>query len=117
MQSRDNDSDGDYDGAASAILRTFVAVLLEEALLDDLGAVFPQFGETGYPAPGAPTGAGTNIQSGFKALMESIEGRGDYDLLNGESAQDVVSSALMSDADETRGGTGERYVGVAHSRG
>ena len=95
-QSRDADSDGVYDGAAPAIFRVFVATLVEAVLADDLGAVFGQFAATGYPAPGAPTGAGTNLQPGLKAIVESLGGRGDYDLLNGESSEAVVAAALLA---------------------
>ncbi len=93
-QSRDNDQDGAYDGAATAIFRTFVTQLIETVLADDLGAVFPRFAYAGYPAPGAPSMAGTNIQTGMKAVIESLAGRGGYDLLNGESADQVISVAL-----------------------
>jgi len=99
-QSRDSDQDGYYDGAATAIFRTFVSVLLESVLSDDLGNVFAPFSSVGYPAAGKPTGAGTNIQSGVKAVIESLEGRGDYDLLNGEDAPDVVIHALTAALDE-----------------
>jgi len=94
LQSRDMDGDGSYDGAATAIFRAFIGQLIEDVLADDLGSVFPQFAATGYPATGAPTAAGTNIQSGMKAIIESLEGRGGYDLLNGVPPGDIIDTAL-----------------------
>ncbi len=94
LQSRDTDSDGVYDGAATAIFRVFVGQLVEEVLADDLGAVFPLFAATGYPTAGAPSVAGTNIQPGVKAIIESLGGRGGYDLLNGVSPDAVIANVL-----------------------
>lgn len=92
--SLDGDLDGYYDGAATAIFRTFVAVLLENALSDDLGSAFGPFSSTGYPTVDKPTGAGTNIQVGMKAVIESLNGRGEYDLLNGESTSSIIARSL-----------------------
>lgn len=93
-QSLDDDQDGNYDGAATAIFRSFVGVLLENVLADDLGAVFGPFSGVGYPTVEKPTGAGTNIQTGMKAVFESLSGRGAYDLLNGEQVSPVIVRAL-----------------------
>ena len=95
QQSKDADADGYYDGAATAIFRTFLAYLVERVLSDDLGSAYPRFAATGYPSPDAPTGAGTNIQTGVKAVVEALYGRADYDLLNGETAVEVVTAALQ----------------------
>lgn len=93
-QSEDLNGDGYYDGAAVAIFRIFVEQLITEVLADDLGDIYPYFSATGYPSPGKPTAAGTNIQTGFKAVFESLQGRGSFDLLNGASAQDIVRLSL-----------------------
>ena len=93
-QSVDSDRDGNYDGAATAIFRTFVEVLLINALSDDLGGAFGPFSSTGYPTADKPTGAGTNIQAGMKAVIESLNGREDYDLLNGESTSSIIARSL-----------------------
>jgi penicillin amidase len=93
-QSVDDDRDGNYDGTATAIFRTFVGVLLINALSDDLGSAFGPFSSTGYPTADKPTGAGTNIQAGMKAVIESLNGRGDYDLLNGESTSGIIARSL-----------------------
>ncbi len=98
-QSLDSDQDGYYDGAMTAIFRRFVAVLLNSVLSDDLGDVFGPFAATGYPTADAPSGAGTNIQAGMKAVIESLSGRGEYDLLNGESASDVIVRSLSETLD------------------
>ena len=92
--SQDNDQDGNYDEAATAIFRTFTGVLLNDVLSDDLGDAFGPFSATGYPTDKAPTGAGTNIQSGMKAVFESLSGRGSYDLLNGEPVSPVLARVL-----------------------
>ena len=93
-QSQDSDKDGYYDGAATAIFRRFTAVLLNNVLADDLGDVFGPFSSVGYPTVDKPTGAGTNIQAGMKAVIESLSGRGEYDLLNGEPVSRVIVDAL-----------------------
>jgi len=98
-QSFDNDQDGNYDGAATAIFRSFVGVLLKNVLSDDLGDVFGPFSATGYPTADVPTGAGTNIQTGMKAVIESLSGRGGYDLLNGERTSTVMAQSLVETLD------------------
>jgi penicillin amidase len=92
--SLDSDLDGYYDGAATTIFRTFVGVLLKNALSDDLGDVFAPFSSTGYPTADKPTGAGTNIQAGMKAVIESLNARGEYDLLNGETPTSIIARSL-----------------------
>jgi penicillin amidase len=93
-QSRDVNADGFYDEAATAIFRTFMGNFLQRVLEDDLGAVLPYFGSTGYPTAEAPTGAGTNIQVGVKAIVEVLEGRSDFDVFNGEPPESVAIAAL-----------------------
>ena len=93
-QSLDRDQDGYYDAAATAIFRAFVGQLLNLALADDLGDVFAPFSSTGYPTVTTPTGAGTNIQAGMKAVIESLNGRGTYDLRNGENTSSIITRAL-----------------------
>ena len=98
-QSLDSDQDGNYDGAATAIFRGFVGVLLKNVLSDDLGEVFAPFAATGYPSANAPSSAGTNIQTGMKAVIESLSGRGGYDLLNGEKTSTVIVQSLSETLD------------------
>jgi len=95
-QSLDSDRDGNYDEAATVIFRTFAGVLLKNVLADDLGEVYGPFSGLGYPTADKPTGAGTNIQSGMKAVIESLSGRGAYDLLNGEDTSAVIARALSA---------------------
>jgi penicillin amidase len=105
-QSRDADADGYYDEAATAIFRTFVSYVVERVLEDDLGAAYPYFSSTGYPAAGQPTGSGTNLSTGVKAAVEALEGRAAFDLLNGESAEAIVAAALadaLADLSEQQG--------------
>ncbi len=93
-QSRDDDADGYYDDAATAIFRSFMGNIVRRVLEDDLGQVFPYFGSTGYPTADAPTGAGTNIQTGVKAIVEALEGRAEFDVFNGEPPEKIVIAAL-----------------------
>jgi penicillin amidase len=93
-RSRDDDTDGYYDDAATAIFRTFMGNFVKRVLEDDLGSVYPYFAATGYPTADAPTGAGTNIQTGVKAIVEALEGRADFDVFNGESPERVATEAL-----------------------
>jgi penicillin amidase len=94
LQSRDDDGDGYYDETATPLFRNFVAALIEIVLKDDLGEAYPYFQASGYPTADQPTGAGTNLSTGVKAIVEAIEGDATYDLLNGESAASVISSAM-----------------------
>ena len=92
--SRDSDEDGYYDEAATPIFRTFISKLVERVLSDDLGAAFPYFADSGYPTAAKPTGSGTNIPPGVKAIFEVLEGRGEFDVLNGESSNVIVAASL-----------------------
>ena len=108
----DLNGDGYYDGPAPVIFRTFVKQLIEQALKDDLGDMYPYFASTGYPEPGKPTAAGTNIQAGFKAVFESLNGRGDFDLLNGTNAIELISLSLQNTLEllsETQGTTMDEW--------
>jgi penicillin amidase len=97
--SRDDDGDGYYDEPATALFRYFVERLVERALEDDLGEVYAYFGGSGYPTADQPSSSGTNLPTGLKAIIEALNGRGDYDLFNGEPAA-VVIIAAMTDAIE-----------------
>ncbi len=104
--SRDDDGDGFYDEAGTAIFRTFVGKLVERVLSDDLGDAYAYFADTGYPTAAKPTGAGTNIGPGVKAVFDALEGRTDFDVLNGESANSVILTALrdaLTDLAERKG--------------
>jgi len=105
-QSLDADQDGYYDGAATAIFRAFVGALLENVLSDDLGDAFEPFSSPGYPTAAKATTAGTNIQTGMKAVIESLEGRGGYDLLNGEQPDTVIIRSLNEALDQLQAGQG-----------
>lgn len=102
----DINMDGYFDGPAPAIFRSFIGQLIKQALQDDLGDIYPYFSATGYPEPGSPTAAGTNIQTGFKAVFESLNGRGEVDLLNGAAPEDLILVSLkeaLGDLSETQG--------------
>ncbi len=73
--------------------------MLKNVLSDDLGDAFGPFSATGYPTADKPTAAGTNIQTGMKAVIESLSGRGGYDLLNGEKTSTVIVQSLSQTLD------------------
>lgn len=104
--SRDDDEDGFYDEAGTAVFRTFVGKLVERVLSDDLGEAYAYFADTGYPTAATPTGAGTNIGPGVKAVFDALEGRSEYDVLNDESPNAVIVTALrdaLADLAERKG--------------
>ena len=103
LQSRDDDGDGYYDGDATALFRHFVWTLTDRVLGDDLGAVAPYFNVRGYPTAEEPTGAGTNLPAGVKAIIEALEGSQGYDLLNGEPAASVIAAAMTEALDRVDG--------------
>lgn len=106
-QSRDADADGYYDEAATAIFRTFVARLVHSVLADDLGPVFELFSASGYPTAETPTASGTNIPTGVKAIVEALEGRAEFDILNGETPESVILAALRETVLQLTGTNGE----------
>jgi penicillin amidase len=104
LQSRDDNGDGYYDGEATAIFRHFVWALTDSVLTDDLGDVAPFFVVRGYPTADAPSGAGTNLPSGIKAIVESMAGNTAYDLFNGVPVAAVVQSAMVKALAEAEAG-------------
>ncbi|MFK7954932.1 MAG: penicillin acylase family protein [Lysobacterales bacterium] len=73
-QSTDHDGDGYYDQQATGLFRRFVDALIRQTLSDDLGKAFPYFSTSGYPTAATPTGAGTNIPAGLKAIVSAMDG-------------------------------------------
>ena len=94
LQSRDDDGDGYYDEAATPLFRNFIEALIGNVLKDDLGEAFAFFQASGYPTAAQPTGAGTNLSPGVKAIVEAVEGNAAYDVLNGEPVAALVSVAM-----------------------
>lgn len=105
LQSRDDDGDGFYDEQATTIFRHFIWALTERVLTDDLGDVAPFFAVRGYPTADEPSGAGTNLPAGVKAIVEAMEGNVAYDLFNGEPVGSVLAAA-MTDALQQSAGNG-----------
>lgn len=105
-ESRDNDADGYYDEAGTAIFRTFVDHLIERVLSDDLGDAYTYFQGSGYPTAAASTASGTNIPPALKAIHEAVVSKTDYvatnttpkatfNIFNGESVADVIEASLQ----------------------
>ena len=85
-QSRARDGDGYYDELSTAVSRTFLPIMLEQSLKDDLGGVFGFFGSAGY----------SNLGIGTKVLVESLEepGSQQYDFFNGEDPLNLIKASL-----------------------
>jgi len=105
--SRDDDHDGFYDEAGTAIFRTFIASLVEQVLSDDLGTVYHFFSASGYPTADMPTGSGTNIPTGVKAILEALQGGAEFDVLNGAAANDVIEVSLLHALEQLTSHDGE----------
>jgi penicillin amidase len=96
--SRDRDGDGRYDELGTALFRTFLPLVVEEVLADDLGEVFPFFAGGGYPTPEKPMTSGLNLGVGTKTVAECLldpQGQA-YDLLNGKKPEEAVLAALQA---------------------
>jgi len=94
LQSVDVDANGYYDKAATAIFRTFVGVLVQKILKDDLGSAYPYFAGSGYATNLKASRSGTNIPAGVKVIVEALNGQGQFDLLNGQSSEQIIVSVL-----------------------
>ena len=94
--SKDVDKDGRYDELSTAVFRTFLPIMLDETLEDDLGDIFKFFASAGYPTPQKPMTSSLNIQIGVKTIVESmLDSKSDaYDFFNGEKPEDVVLRAM-----------------------
>ncbi len=85
-----------YEHGGNAIFRAWLGQMMTDVLADDLsgnigGAISHM---TGYGTPENPTAGGLNISVGLKLLFEVMQGRGDYDFLNGKSANDLWIASL-----------------------
>ncbi len=94
LQSVDLDANGYYDEAATVIFRAFVGVLVQKVLKDDLGSVYPYFAGSGYATNLKASRSGTNIPVGVKVIVEVLNGQGQFDLLNGQSSEQIIVSVL-----------------------
>jgi penicillin amidase len=96
LQSQDRDGDGQYDEAETAIFQTFLSLMLQYTLQDDLGDAFKFFASPGYPTPEKPAGSGLNIQIGTKAVAEAILDPDSqaYDFFNGRPPEEIALKAL-----------------------
>ncbi len=104
QQNHDKNKDGYYDSAASTVFQTWLPMMLEATLKDDLPEkYFPWYASAGYPSPDSPVRASINVQPGVKALLQALlaaEGRGeegvtqDYDFLNGQSFNQLILASF-----------------------
>ncbi len=99
--SLDQDRDGGYDEAATAIFRTWLPLMLKATLEDDLGEHFAWFAAAGYPTPEKPLASSINIQVGTKVVYEALLGSRSgimqqYDFFNGEDPKLLLRKTLRT---------------------
>ncbi len=94
QQSRDEDHNGYYDEAATAIFRTFIDNLIVLVLKDDLSDAYPYFSASGYPTAQNPSASGTNIPVGIKAIIDALNGEASFDIFNGAPPSKIIITAL-----------------------
>ncbi|NOZ67340.1 MAG: penicillin amidase [Alphaproteobacteria bacterium] len=91
-----NSNGNSYRHPGNAIFRSWLGEMMTAVLSDDLsgqiGGIIAH--ATGYGTPEKPTASGLNISVGLKMLYETLQGRGDYDFLNGKSANELWVSSL-----------------------
>ncbi len=95
-QSTWTNSNNTYTHPGNTIFRAWLGQMLSDVLADDLpGPVGKTLSTaTGYGTPKRPTAAGINISVGTKLLYEALQGRGDYDFLNGKTANALWLASL-----------------------
>ncbi len=96
FQTQDRDGDGKYDETATAIFQSFLPLMLQYTLQDDLGGAFKFFASAGYPTPEKPARSSLNIQIGTKAVAEAImdPASQSYDFFNGQPPEEIALKAL-----------------------
>ncbi|PCI51842.1 MAG: penicillin amidase [Alphaproteobacteria bacterium] len=91
-----NSAGNSYKHPGNAIFRAWLGEMMTSVLSDDLpgkiGGIIARV--TGYPTADKPTIGSHNISVGLKLLFEVLQGRSDYDFLNGRSADDIWIMAL-----------------------
>ncbi len=103
---RDADRDGRYDGAAPAILQTWLPLMLERVYADDVPAEFLKwYASAGYPSPESPMRGSLNLQIGTKVLVEALLARREnrtlpYDPLNGTDPGALIRDTLAAALDK-----------------
>ncbi len=100
LYSRDLDQDAYYDNVATIIFQTWLPLMIEAVLADDLGEYFPLFAGSGYPQVNI-FDSGMNISVGTKVLYEALLGDSsgidqNFDFFNGQDPLDLIRSTLQS---------------------
>ena len=85
-----------YQHPGNAIFQAWLTEMMTSVLANDLpgniGSVIAH--STGYASVKQPSSGSVNIATGLKLLYEILQGRIDYDFLNGNSAEDYWIKAL-----------------------
>lgn len=102
---RDADRDGRYDHPANAVMRTWLPILLERVIADDLPAEHrARFTGTRYFAGGTtPDPASINTSDGTRVVFNALLGEDAgvpqrYDVFNGRPADEVLRETLAEAA-------------------
>ncbi|NIB43888.1 penicillin acylase [Pseudomaricurvus alkylphenolicus] len=101
---RDQDQDGQFDGAGAAIFERWLKQLLQQTLKDDIGERYLyRFAPTGQPTV-ASTGS-VNLQPGTKALIRNLDALESgaplsYDFFNGKNPHKVIAAAFRTAVSE-----------------
>lgn len=104
--SRDADRDGRYDGAAPALMQTWLPLLLARVFADDVPAEFLKwYASAGYPSPESPMRGSLNLQIGTKVLVEALLAKRagttpPYDLFNGADPAALLRETLAAALDQ-----------------
>lgn len=98
--SDDLNGDGYYDNVASAIFQTWLPLLLEAVLKDDLEDFFPMFADAGHPQE-VIFDSGMNISVGTKTVYEALldEDSGieqKHDFFNGQDPLVLIRETLQT---------------------
>ena len=96
--SRDLDGDGYYDNVASVIFQTWLPLMLEAVLEDELEDFFPMFADAGHPQE-VIFDSGMNISVGTKTVYEALLGEESgieqkHDFFNGQDPLVLIRETL-----------------------
>jgi len=91
-----NASQNSYEHPGNAIFRFWITEMMASVLSDDLSGTIGNIiaHNTEYGTPDAPIMGGHDIPVGFKLLHEIIQGRSDYDFLNGKHKDEMWLASL-----------------------
>ncbi|MER5394776.1 penicillin acylase family protein [Saccharopolyspora sp. NPDC002686] len=96
----DEDHDGRYDSAGTAIIQTWLQIMLDDVVRPNLPPeTYARYGSTGYPTRDKPASGSQNVQPGTKVLLNTLLGAESsvpqhVDFLRGRDRSAVVRDTL-----------------------